>query len=174
MKRSTIIILILLCCTPVVSAQKMSGAGAEISTIGLKLNYRNWLSRTKGFELFGGITSEFDDLMPNDPEAGFKYLHTFIYNRSDRSYLGFMGKWKWVDIDTPNKSTSLPVPGILVGKEWFKKKRHLRGMALEVGYQFGNKKYKVYSPENHIYIGKYTFSEVPLIFNFRYSFYSKR
>lgn len=174
MKHLVLLIIISLSLNLFAHAQKMAGFGAELSTVGAKINYRSWLSRTTGFELFTGITTELDDFMPNDPEAGLKYLHTFNYNRDKRTYMGVMGKWKWIDVDKSYKSTSLPVPGILIGKEWFNQKRKLKGFAIEVGYQFGHKEYQVFSPENHFLIGRYTYDELPLIFNLRYSFYSKR
>jgi len=174
MKHFFLLIIISLCLIPFVYAQKMGGLGGELSPVGVKINYRSWLSRTTGFEIFTGITTELDDFRPNDPEAGFKYLRTFTYNRDKRTYMGVMGKWKWIDIDKSHMSTSLPIPGILIGKEWFDQKRKLKGFALEFGYQFGHKEYEVYSPEKHLLIGRYTFDELPLIFNLRYSFYSKK
>lgn len=155
-------------------AQKYGGIGAELSVLSAKANYRSWVSKSSGFEIFGGVASELDDLKPNDPEAGLKYLHTLIYHRADKTYIGIVGKWKWVDVNDANRTTSLAVPGILIGKEWYDKRRHSKGLAIEVGYQFGHKEYNIYSPLNHIFIGKYEYNELPLILNLRYSFYRKR
>ncbi len=174
MRHFVILFLLMIVFAPAGNAQKMAGFGGELSVVGAKINYRSWLSRKTGYEIFGGVTAEFDDLMPNDPEAGLKYLHTFIFNRADRTYIGLMAKWKWVDVDDSDRSTNLPIPGILVGKEWFNKKRKLKGFAIEVGYQFGTKEYNVYNPVIHNIIGQYQFNELPLILNFRYSFYQKR
>jgi len=174
MKSFLILLIITICLDSTTFAQKMGGFGGELTVTGVKINYRSWISRTTGFEIFGGITSELEDFIPNDSEAGIKYLHTFNYNRFDRTYFGVMGKWKWVEINKTNMSTNLPIPGILIGKEWFSKKRKLKGFAIEVGYQYGSKEYKVYSPEKHNLIGDYTYNELPLILNLRYSFYNRR
>lgn len=152
-------------------AQKMSGYGAELSVLSFKPNVRIWTSKTTGFELFAGPSSEIGSFKPNDVEAGFKFLRTIIYNRTDRTYFGFVGKWKWVKVDIEEIDTkiSLPVVGLLIGKEWYSKRINLKGYAVELGYQYGVKEY-------HIPIINRTksFDEFPLILNLRYSFYKKR
>ena len=155
-------------------AQKISGFGGELSILSLKTNYRNWVSKTTGFEVFGGISSELNDFNPNDAEAGFKFLHSLIYERTQRTYIGVIGKWKWINAFETNKRTSLPVPGILIGKEWYSKRIKRKGFAVELGYQMGTKDYNIYSPVNHTFISKEKFEEFPLILNLRYSFYTKR
>lgn len=155
-------------------AQKIGGFGGELSILSAKLNYRDWISKKTGFELFGGTAAELDDLNPNDVEAGFKLLRALIYTRTDRTYVGIVGKYKWVNLPNENARTSLPVPGFIVGKEWYSKRVHRKGFAIELGYQFGSKEYEILSPLNQSFIGKETFNEFPLILNFRYSFYSKR
>lgn len=155
-------------------AQKIGGFGGELSMLSFKTNYRTWISKTTGFEAFGGVASELNDVKPNDLEAGFKFLHAIMYERTNRTYVGLIGKWKWVDVFDVNSRTSLPIPGLIIGKEWLSKRINLKGFAIEVGYQFGTKEYEVYSPINHLPIGKETFEELPLILNLRYSFYSKR
>jgi hypothetical protein len=175
MKRLIILLAILLTCISIDSfAQKISGVGGELSILSFKVNYRNWVSRPNGFEVFGGISSELDDIKPNDAEAGIKYVHALIYERTERTYIGIMGKWKWVDVFDANRRTSLPVPGVLIGKEWLDKRMRLKGFAVELGYQFGSKEYEVFSPLNHLPIGREKFNEFPLILNLRYSFYTKR
>jgi hypothetical protein len=114
-----------------------------------------------------------EDFKPNDPEAGVKYLHTIIYNRENRTYLGLMGKWKWMNVYGSNLKGNLPVPGLLIGKEWFDKRRKLKSYAVEMGYQFG-KKDLLAKEENGIIRGRSEFEEIQLILNFRYSFYTKR
>lgn len=155
-------------------AQKIGGFGGELSVLSAKLNYRDWVSKKTGFEFFGGVAAELDDMNPNDFEAGFKFMRALIYTRTDRTYVGIVGKYKWVNLPNQNARTSLPVPGFFVGKEWYSKRIHRKGFAIELGYQFGNKEYEILSPLNHSYIGKETFNEFPLILNIRYSFYSKR
>lgn len=155
-------------------AQKMIGFGGELSVLSLKPNVRMWVSKATGFEVFGGVASELDDFKPNDLEAGFKFLHTILYKRTDRTYIGLVGKWKWVNINDSNHSTNLPIPGLLIGKEWYSKRIHRKGFAVELGYQLGTKEYQVFSPFNHIYLGKANFAEFPLILNLRYSFYKKK
>jgi len=157
------------------SAQKAIGYGGELSVLSIKPNARLWISKNTGFEVFGGIATELDYFKLNDVEAGFKILKTIIYNRSNRTYWGVVGKWKWVDIFDPNLTTSLPVPGIFIGKEWYSKKINRKGFAIELGYQYGHKEYTVYSPEKHIPLPtKELFDEFPLILNLRYSFYQLR
>ncbi len=155
-------------------AQKMVGVGGELSVLSFKPNFRMWFSKTTGFEVFGGVASELEDFMPNDPEAGFKYLHAIQYSRSNRTYIGIVGKWKWVDVFESNRTTSLPEGGLLIGKEWYDKRVKRKAFAVELGYQYGNKEYNVYSPVEHLFEGKETFAEFPLILNFRYSFMSKK
>ncbi|HAQ18701.1 MAG TPA: hypothetical protein DCR40_05620 [Prolixibacteraceae bacterium] len=153
----------------------MIGFGGELSVLSFKPNLRMWISKTTGIEIFGGIASELEDIDPNDVEGGFKFLHAFQYNRTDRTYFGLVGKWKWVNAFDPNRTTNLPVPGIIVGKEWFSKKRALKGLAVELGYQFGTKEYTIYSPAfNDRLPSKQRFEEFPLILNLRYSFYRKK
>lgn len=154
-------------------AQKMSGFGIELSVLSIKPNFRIWTSKTTGFELFTGLSSELNDFKPNDAEAGFKFLHTIIYNRTDRTYLGFAGKWKWINLYGDNDKTNLPIPGLIIGKEWYSKRINLKSFAVEFGYQYGVKEYSAIN-SNGISPGKQTFEEFPLILNFRYSFYKKR
>ena len=155
-------------------AQKIAGFGGELSVLSLKSNYRMWVSKTKGFEVFGGIASELNDFSPNDLEAGIKLMHALIYERTERTYIGVMGKWKWVDVYNANIRTSLPIPGFFIGKEWYSKRIYRKGFAVELGYQIGLKDYQIFSPLNHLPIGYDRFEEFPLILNFRYSFYTKK
>ncbi|MDP2112490.1 MAG: hypothetical protein Q8K69_00370 [Bacteroidota bacterium] len=152
-------------------AQKMAGYGAELSVLSFKPNVRIWTSKTTGFELFTGLSSELNSFKPNDIEAGFKFLRTIIYNRTDRTYFGVVGKWKWAKVDKEeiDINTSLPVVGLLIGKEWYSKRINLKGYAVELGYQYGVKEYPIPKIDR---IG--IFEEFPLILNLRYSFYKKR
>ena len=174
MKRITLLFILLSFFGTSSFAQKMVGFGGELSVLSFKPNYRMWFSKTTGFEVFGGIASELEDFIPNDAEAGFKFLHAIMYQRTERTYIGVVGKWKWIDFYDTNKRTSLPIPGILIGKEWYSKRIHRKAFAIELGYQFGSKDYILYSPENHTFISKEKFEEFPLILNLRYSFYSKK
>jgi hypothetical protein len=114
------------------------------------------------------------EFKPNDLEAGFKFLHSIQYNRTDRTYFGIMGKWKWVNINDATQKTNLPIPGLLIGKEWYSKRINRKGFAVELGYQIGAKEYEIFSPINHIAIGKENFNEFPLILNLRYTFYRRK
>lgn len=154
--------------------QKMTGFGGELSVLGLKPNVRSWISKTKGFEVFAGISSELSDFKPNDFEAGIKLLNTFLYNRTDRTYFGLMGKWKSLNLVETEKSINLPVAGVLIGKEWSRKRIHRKGFAIELGYQYGTKTYDIYSLIGHHFIGKKTYDEFPLFLNLRYSLYKDR
>jgi len=173
MKRTSLLFILLLFFGTSSFAQKMIGIGGEVSILSLRLNVRMWISRYTGFEVFGGISTEIDDLKPNDLEAGFKILHTFQYDQTERLYIGFMGRWKWVNAFTSYKSTGLPIPALIVGKEIYNRRIHLRGLAVELGYQYGQKEYEIYTPAKHYPIGKEQFQEFPLIFNLRYTFYKK-
>ena len=174
MKRIVFLFALLMIIGSDMFAQKMAGFGGELSILSLKPNYRMWFSKTTGFELFGGIASELNDISPNDAEAGFKFLHAVMYERTERTYIGVVGKWKWINFYETNKRTSLPIPGLIIGKEWYSKRIKRKGFAIELGYQFGTKEYEILSPENHTFISKEKFEEFPLILNLRYSFYSKR
>lgn len=173
MKRAKILLLVMFLFGIASYAQKMISVGGELSVLSLKPNFRMWMSRNIGFEIFGGPSAELNNIQPDDMEAGFKFLRTILYKRTDRTYIGIVGKWKWVNLYDPNRRTSLPIPGLLVGKEWYNKRVHLRGLAIELGYQAGQKEYDVYSPINHFPIGKERFAEFPLILNLRYSFYKR-
>jgi hypothetical protein len=155
-------------------AQKMNGYGGEISILGINANARLWISKTNGFEVFSGMASGVEDFKPDDVVAGFKYLHTIQYRRQDRTYFGIVGKWKWLDVFDSNRTTSLPVAGVLFGKEWYTKRIHRKSYAVEIGYQYGVKEYDIYSPVDHHPIDKVRFEEFPLIVNLRYSFYQLR
>lgn len=155
-------------------AQKMVGVGGELSVLSIKPNVRLWISKTTGFEVFAGPASELGDFKPDDIEAGFKFIKTILYNRTNRTYFGLVGKWKWLNVYGSADKINLPIPGILIGKEWFNKRVNRRGFAVELGYQYGVKEYEIYSPINHFSIGKETFDEFPLILNIRYTFYKKR
>lgn len=170
MKRLTIFTILILGSVSNSFAQKVVGFGGELSILSVKPNYRMWLSKTTGFEAFGGIASELDDFNPNDMEAGVKYLYALTYQRTARTYIGVVGKWKWVDVFDTAIRTSLPVPGILIGKEWYSKRIHRKAFAIELGYQIGIKEHTIYSPSNHLPIGKDRFEEFPLILNLRYTF----
>jgi len=172
MKRIMFFLALILISGSDLFAQKMVGFGGELSVLSIKPNYRMWFSKTTGFEVFGGIASELEDFVPNDAEAGFKFLHAVMYQRTERTYVGIVGKWKWINAYDTNKRTSLPIPGILIGKEWYSKRIKRKGFAIELGYQFGTKDYKV--PLNYSTTEKATFEEFPLILNLRYSFYTKK
>ena len=154
--------------------QKMIGVGAELSILSLKPNVRLWLSRTTGFELFGGVAAELSDYKPNDYEGGLKYLHTFNYNRTNRTYLGLVGKLNRVQLEGTHITTNVPVAGALIGVEWFSKRNFLKGLSAELGYQYGKKEYEIFSNIGHVSFGKRTYEEFPLILNIRYAFYKKR
>lgn len=155
------------------SAQKAIGYGGEFSVLSAKTNVRLWISKNTGFEVFGGIATELDYFKLNDVEAGFKILKTIIYNRSNRTYWGVVGKWKWVDVDYSFKTTNLPVFGFLIGKEWYNKRIHRKSYAVEIGYQYGQKTYQVTDP-NGLNPKSTDYTEFPLILNLRYSFYQLR
>ncbi|MDO8928773.1 MAG: hypothetical protein Q7W54_07275, partial [Bacteroidota bacterium] len=124
-------------------AQKMSGLGAELSVLSFKPNVRIWTSKTTGFEFFAGSSSELNNFKPNDIETGFKFLRTIIYKRTDRTYFGLVGKWKWINVYGDTDKTSLPIAGLLIGKEWYSKRINLKGYAIELGYQYGVKEYPI-------------------------------
>jgi hypothetical protein len=175
MKRTILLYLFLLFVGIDSYAQKMIGYGAELSVLSLKPTTRMWFSKTTGIEVFGGIAAQLDDIKPNDLEVGFKFLHAIMYSRTDRTYIGIIGKWKWVDAFESYKTTSLPIPGIFIGKEWYSKRINRKGIAVELGYQYGQKEYQTYSPVSHFPLSSKTrFEEFPLILNIRYSFYQKR
>jgi hypothetical protein len=154
--------------------QKMTGVGAELSILSVKPNFRMWLSRSTGFELFGGVSAELSDQKPNDYEGGLKYLHTFNYNRTNRTYLGLVGKLNRVQLDGTNLTTNVPVAGLLIGVEWFSKRNFLKGLSAELGYQYGKKEYEIFSNIGQVSFGKRTYDEFPLILNIRYAFYKKK
>lgn len=173
MKRNILLLAMILFFGASSFAQKIGGFGGELSILSIKPNYRSWISKTTGFEVFGGISSELNDFNPNDAEAGFKFLHALIYERTQRTYIGVVGKWKWVNVNDSNHRTSLPIPGILIGKEWYSKRIKRKGFAVELGYQIGTKHFNVNDPTG-VSPGTYQFDEFPLILNLRYSFYTKR
>jgi len=173
MKKVLIIFLFSISFEFVSYAQKMNGFGGELTILGLNANARLWITKTQGIEPFVGIASELDNIKFNDLASGVKYLYAVQYRRTDRTYIGFSGKFKMIDIGDNYTSTSLFVPGFIVGKEWYSKRVNRKGVAIELGYQYGNKTYTVTDPT-----GKnprdMTYTEFPFIINFRYSFYQKR
>jgi len=173
MKKVFILFLILICLKPVLYAQKMNGYGAELTILGLNANSRFWVNKTHGVEPFAGIASEISNIKFNDLALGLKYLYALQYRRTDRTYVGFSGKYKMIDLGDNYTSTNLFIPGFIVGKEWYSKRVNRKGFAIELGYQYGNKTYTVTDPT-----GKnprdMTYTEFPLIVNLRYSFYEKR
>lgn len=151
--------------------KKMSGIGGEVSALSLKPTARWWVSKTSGFDIFAGVSAEFEDFKPNDYEAGAKYLRSFSFRRTDRTYFGVMGKYKGLKLEETTNTTHLPVFGVLVGKEWFSKRVHKKGFAVELGYQYGKKDYNVYNSTGLVVIGKKTYNEFPLLLNLRYAIY---
>ena len=174
MKQLFLISLLILSIGANVFAQKMIGFGTEINVLGLSLDSRYWTTKNDGFEVFGGIASGVEDFKMDDYVAGLKYLHTIQYRRQDRTYVGIMGKWKWIDVYDSNRTSNLPVAGVLVGKEWYTKRVHRKSYAIEFGYQYGAKEYEIFSPVNNLPIDKVRFQEFPLIINLKYSFYQLR
>lgn len=174
MKRGILLFLLIILLGNSSFAQKMAGIGGELTALSIRPCAIVWISRNTGFEIFAGQSAEFTDFKPDDLEAGLKFLHTIIYNRTDRTYFGITGKWKWVNVYDPDRKTSLPIPGLLIGKEWYNQRYKLKGLAIELGYQVGTKEYPVYSPVNHIEISKATFNELPLIVNLRYTFMKRK
>lgn len=171
MKRTTLLILLVLLFGISSFAQKAAGFGLELSVLSIKPNYRMWISRTTGFEVFVGQAARLNEINPDDLEAGFKFLKSFQYSRFDRTYFGLVGKWKWNNVYDSDRDSNLPVAGVLIGKEWFIKKRHLRGLAIELGYQYGR---KIYEVQNFKLVTQETFEEFPYIMNLRYTFYKRR
>jgi len=135
---------------------------------------RFWVSKDHGIEILGGMASGVEDFKIDDVAAGIKYLHTIQYRRQDRTYFGLVGKWKWIDVYDSHSTTSLPIGGIFVGKEWYTKRIHRKSYAIEIGYQYGAKEYMVYSPVNNLPIDEVRYQEFPLIINLRYSFMQLR
>jgi hypothetical protein len=174
MKRLLLFSLLLFNLGSAAFAQKMNGYGGELTIVGFNANARFWTSKNHGFEVLGGMASGLEDFKLDDVAAGFKYLHTIQYRRQDRTYFGVVGKWRWIDVFDSNRTTSLPVGGIFVGKEWYTKRIHRKSYAIEIGYQYGKKEYEIYSPVNNYPIEKVQFQEFPLIVNLRYSFYQLR
>lgn len=154
--------------------KKTTGFGGEVSVLSLKPSARWWISKNTGFDVFAGVSAEFEDFKPNDYEAGAKYLRSFIFRRTDRTYFGLMGKYKRLKLQETSNTTSFPVFGVFLGKEWFSKRINKRGFAVELGYQYGTKQYDVYNPVNQVYIGKKTYREFPLMLSIRYAFYKDR
>jgi hypothetical protein len=79
-----------------------------------------------------------------------------------------------VNVFEPNRTTSLPVGGVLIGKEWYSKRIKRKAFSVELGYQYGAKEYEVFTPVLHLSEGEEIFDEFPLILNLRYSFYTKK
>lgn len=172
MKRATLLLILLAFFGISSLAQKMTGFGGELSVLSLKPNVRMWVSKSNGFEVFFGQASELQNFKPNDLEAGFKYLYTIMYNRTDRTYVGVVGKWKWLnvygsDVYGSDNRTNLPIAGAFIGREWFNRRINRKSFAIEMGYQYGIKEYGPIDKG-------ITFTEFPLILNLRYSFYKKR
>jgi len=153
---------------------KMHGIGAEVSVLSFGPSARWWISKTAGFDVFGGISAEFEDFKPNDYEAGAKYLSSFMNRRTERTYFGLMGKWKNIKLAENNDNLGLPVVGIFIGKEWYTKRFSKRAFSIELGYQYGEKKFEVHNPINNIFVGTKAYSEFPLMLNIRYAFYKDR
>ncbi len=171
MKRSTLLFILLFFFGISSFSQKMIGFGGELSVLSLKPNVRIWVSRTLGFEVFAGMSSQIGIFKPDDPEAGFKILKSFLYKRTERTYFGAMGKWKWVNNALPLYKTNLPVAGIFIGKEWYIKRHKLRGIAIELGYQYGQSETEV---ENFKLTTIETYNEFAYIINLRYTFYNRK
>lgn len=154
--------------------QKMTGFGAELSVLSFKPNVRMWLSRSSGVEVFGGLSAELSDFKPNDFEGGLKYLHTFNYKRTNRTYFGLVGKLKRIKLEGTNLTTNVPVAGAFIGMEWFSKHSILKGLSAELGYQYGRKEYEIFNNTGQVSFVKRTYDEFPLILNIRYAFYKKK
>lgn len=173
MKRLLLILLIIPLVETSSMAQESIGLGGELTLFSARLAGTLWVSKSNGFEIFGGPSAEIKDFKPNDVEAGLKYMHTIIYTWNSRLYLGALGKWKWVNPSDSYKTASLPVYGFFIGQEWSSKRIHRKSLAIELGYQMGKKDYPILSPINHFVIGKETFEEFPLILSIRYNFVQK-
>lgn len=154
--------------------KKMTGIGGEVSVLSVKPTARWWISKSTGFDIFAGVAAEFEDFKPNDYEAGAKFLKAFMHQRTDRTYIGLMGKWKNIKVEETTNKARLPVFGILLGKEWYISRASKKGFAVELGYQYGSVQYKAFNPVNHVYIGKKNYTEFPLIVNIKYTLYKDR
>ncbi len=168
MKRLKVILVLLLFFEMSSFAQKMVGLGGELSVLSLKPCATIWISKYTGFEVFTGISSETSNIKFNDYEAGFKFLETLIYKRTDRTYCGFVGKWKQVNVDAVpeyNVKINLPVFGLLIGKEWYSKRISRKAFAVELGYQYGAKQYSIPDPKT-----TKTYEEFAMVLNLRYVF----
>ena len=174
MRTLFLIVGLLFCGFSSSAQQKMTGFGGELSVLSFKPTTRMWFNKASGLDVFAGVSAEFDDFKPNDYEGGVKYLHALLFHRTSRTYLGGMAKWKWLKISETTNTTNLPVVGILIGKEWYKKKAGWKGFSAELGYQYGVKNYTVFHPVTHNAMAAPRYEEFPLIVNLRYVFYKNR
>lgn len=154
--------------------KKMTGIGGEISVLSAGPSMRMWFSKTQGIDLFAGVSAEFTDFKPDDYQGGIRYVHSFLQNKFYRTYLGAMGKWKYIKLKETGENMQMPAYGVFIGKEWYNKRAWWKGFSVELGYQFGSKDYEVYNPLNQFFVGKETYEEFPFIVNFRYTFYKSR
>ena len=174
MRKLFLFIGLLFTVTGSMAQHKMSGFGAELSVLSFKPSARWWVSKNTGIDVFGGISAEFEDFKPNDYEGGAKYLHSFLNNRTERTYFGLMGKWKRVKLEENNDVIGLPVFGIFLGKEWYTKRINKRAFSVEVGYQTGKKAYEVHNPINNLFLATKKYTEFPFILNIRIGLYRDR
>lgn len=154
--------------------KKMTGIGGEISVLSAGPNVRIWFSKTQGIDLFAGVSAEFEDLKPNDYQGGIRYMHSFLQNKFYRTYLGAMGKWKFIKPEENGKDIQMPAYGVFIGKEWYNKRDLWKGFSVELGYQFGTKEYEIFNPATNVFINNGTYEEFAFIVNFRYTFYKSR
>lgn len=154
--------------------KKMTGIGGELSVLSAGPNMRIWFSKTQGIDLFAGVSAEFADIMPDDYQGGIRYVHSFLQNKFYRTYLGVMGKWKYIKLEETGETLQMPAYGVFIGKEWYNKRTWWKGFSVELGYQYGSKGYDIFDQVSHVYINKGNYVEFPFIVNFRYSFYKSR
>lgn len=154
--------------------KKMTGIGGELSVLSAGPNLRIWFTKTQGIDLFASMSAEFDDLKPNDYQGGIRYVHSFLHNKFYRTYLGAMGKWKYIKLGKTDETLQMPAYGVFIGKEWYNKRALWKGFSVELGYQFGSKEYEVFDQVSHVFKGMETLKEFPFIVNFRYALYKSR
>jgi hypothetical protein len=169
MRKFLVVVLMLLVFGVSGKGKVKVGMGMDISPNAGFLSFRDWYSKTGGFEIGFGPSANFKDFLFNDLAVQCKYFYAFKSEFNYyRTYLGLMGKY--TIITDPYFHKNLPAGGVILGNEWYLGKFRNQGISVEGGLLYGRISRQQYIVGSNVSITKY-YKEFPLYLSFSYKFY---
>ena len=144
--------------------------GLKLTNAPISLSYKILTNTKFGTELNAGIASLNSDTQYDDFMVDLRIFYSIRKKEKSNLFAGLVGGIEFVDDPTFNLTT--PYFGLTAGYEYYLGKKRRNGLAIEVGYIYGQKTYrKSYKATwgSVEYIG--AFENNPLMVGLAYSYY---